>query len=47
MEGDGRFMRHVKLRPGEQIDAEPSRTLIHTAYDDIKQRLKAKTAGAV
>ena len=47
LEGDGRFMRHVKLRPGEQIDPKALRTLIHTAYADIRRRLKAETAGAV
>jgi len=43
LEGDGRFMRHVKLRPGEDIDAEALRRLIDTAYVDIKRRIKAET----
>jgi hypothetical protein len=47
LEGDGRFMRHVKLRPDEPIDAKALRRLIHTAYADIRRRLKAETDGAV
>jgi hypothetical protein len=43
LEGDGRFMRHVKLRPGEDIDAEALRRLIDTSYADIKRRIKAET----
>jgi len=46
LEGTGRFMRHVKLRPDEDVDASALRRLIHTAYADIKQRLKAETEGA-
>jgi hypothetical protein len=41
LEGTGRFMRHVKLRPGEDLDASALRGLIHTAYTDIKRRLAA------
>ena len=46
LEGTGRFMRHVKLRPGEDVDASALKSLIHTAYADIKQRLKAEADGA-
>jgi hypothetical protein len=46
LEGDGRFMRHVKLRPDEDVDAKALRRLIHTAYADIRQRLEAEAAGA-
>jgi hypothetical protein len=45
LEGDGRFMRHVKLRPPEDVDASALRGLIHTAYADIKRRLKTETDG--
>lgn len=38
--GTGRFMRHVKLRPGDGVDATALRGLIHTAYADIKRRLE-------
>src|SRR5882724_324405 len=42
MEGNGRFMRHVKLRPDVQVDAEALKELIDTAYVDMKRRLKAE-----
>ena len=45
LEGTGRFMRHVKLRPAEDVDASALRWLIHTAYADIKRRLEAKADG--
>jgi hypothetical protein len=38
--GDGRFMRHVKLRPGTATNAAALRTLIETAYSDIKARVE-------
>lgn len=39
LEGTGRFMRHVKLRPDRDLDARALRTLIETAYTDMKRRL--------
>jgi hypothetical protein len=42
LEGTGRFMRHVKLRPAEDVDASALSGLIHTAYADIKRRLEAE-----
>jgi len=39
LEGNGKFMRHVKLRPGVDIDADSLTRLIETAYADIKRRL--------
>ncbi len=41
MEGTGKFMRHVKLRPEDDIDATALSKLIETAYTDMKRRLKA------
>lgn len=41
LEGTGRFMRHVKLRPDDDIDTDALTRLIETAYADIKQRQKA------
>jgi hypothetical protein len=41
LEGTGRFMRHVKLRPGVDVDAKALTDLIHIAYVDIRRRLKA------
>ncbi len=42
LEGTGKFMRHVKLRPESAVDATALRTLIETAYNDMKGRLKAE-----
>jgi hypothetical protein len=39
LEGTGKFMRHVKLRPRAEVDAAALATLIDAAYADIKQRL--------
>jgi hypothetical protein len=40
LEGTGKFMRHVKLRPESQVDATALRKLIETAYEDMKRRLE-------
>ncbi len=42
LEGAGKFMRHVKLRPEREVDAKAMHKLIETAYVDMKGRLKAK-----
>jgi hypothetical protein len=39
LEGEGKRMRHVKLRPGKELDIEALSDLIVTAYDDIRRRL--------
>jgi hypothetical protein len=39
LEGDGRFMRHVKLTPGRAVDHEALEALIAAAYLDIKARI--------
>jgi hypothetical protein len=44
LEGTGKFMRHVKLRPEYNIDAAALTRLIETAYTDIKERLKSGNA---
>lgn len=41
LEGTGKFMRHVKLRPGLPLDVMALTRLIEAAYTDMKQRLKA------
>lgn len=46
LEGTGRFMRHVKLNPSEDVDASALTGLIRTAYADIKRRLEAENDGA-
>jgi hypothetical protein len=42
LEGTGKRMRHVKLRPNELRDAPALRDLISAAYQDIKLRLVAE-----
>jgi hypothetical protein len=42
LEGNGKFMRHVKLVPGHEIDAAALAELIVTAYTDMKRRLNAE-----
>ena len=39
LEGTGKRMRHVKLRPGKALDVEALSDLIVVAYCDIRQRL--------
>lgn len=41
LEGTGKFMRHVKLRPDREINATALMKLIESAYDDMKGRLNA------
>jgi hypothetical protein len=40
LHGTGRFMRHVKLRPGAPIDAPSLSRLVETAYSDMKARVE-------
>lgn len=40
LEGTGKFMRHVKLRPGTATNAAALRRLIGAAYSDIKARVE-------
>ena len=39
LEGSGKYMRHVKLRPGSDIDDVALRELVVTAYTDMQHRL--------
>ena len=41
LEGTGKFMRHVKLRPEGQVAATALLKLIDTAYTDMMGRLRA------
>ena len=41
LEGTGKFMRHVKLRPECDVNATALMRLIQTAYTDMKERVKA------
>ena len=40
LQGTGKFMRHVKLKPGATTDATPLAKLIEQAYADIKSRVE-------
>ena len=40
LQGNGKFMRHVKLRPGTATNAAGLRRLIDAAYSDIKARIE-------
>jgi hypothetical protein len=42
LEGSGKRMRHVKLKPGTEPDAKALGDLIDAAYADIKARLAAE-----
>ena len=39
LEGAGKRMRHVKLRPGADLNDKALNDLIAAAYEDIKRRL--------
>lgn len=39
LEGGGRHMRHVKLRPSRPVDAAALEALVEAAYRDIRARL--------
>jgi hypothetical protein len=39
LEGEGKRMRHVKLRPGHKLDEAALQNLIRAAYADMRQRL--------
>ena len=42
LEGTGKFMRHVKLRPESAFDATVLMQLIDTAYTDMRERVQAE-----
>lgn len=45
LEGTGKFMRHVKLRPGQPVDSTALSLLVTAAYAGIGRRLKASNSG--
>jgi hypothetical protein len=42
LEGTGKNMRHVKLKPGREPDSVALTNLIHASYLDVKIRLRAE-----
>lgn len=41
LEGTGKNMRHVKLKPGREPDSVALTNLIHASYLDVKLRVRA------
>jgi hypothetical protein len=41
LEGTGKFMRHVKIRPGSVLDATALSKLVRVAYTDMRERVRA------
>jgi hypothetical protein len=39
LEGTGKYMRHVKLRPDRDLDVAGLETLIRSAYANMKERI--------
>jgi hypothetical protein len=44
LEGSGKYMRHVKLKPGREFNAAALRQLIDAAYSDIGARLRGEVS---
>jgi hypothetical protein len=44
LEGTGRSMRHVKLRPGEEIDEAALARVIDASYADVTRRVRESAA---
>jgi hypothetical protein len=44
LEGSGKYMRHVKLKPGRKFNAAALRQLIDAAYSDIGARLRGEVS---
>jgi len=40
LQGSGKFMRHIKLRPGTATNTAALTRLIDAAYSDIKSRVE-------
>jgi hypothetical protein len=46
LEGRGKFMRHVKIRPGDDLDAAALMKLVDPAYIDMKRRVQLESLKA-
>ena len=40
LEGNGKDMRHVKLKPGRPVDEPSLEALVNAAYQDVAERLR-------
>jgi hypothetical protein len=45
LQGTGKFMRHVKITPGESINSDALTQLIDAAYLDVRRRLEVNGQG--
>jgi len=41
LQGDGKRMRHVKVKPGTPVDSKALGALVQQSYEDVKERLEA------
>lgn len=41
LQGTGNFMRHVKLKPGQEVDSTSLQMLVEAAYTGIRHRQKS------
>lgn len=46
LQGEGRYMRHVKLRPGALPDARALEALVTAAHADVRARLRQEAKSA-
>lgn len=44
LEGNGKFMRHVKVRPGRDVDPVALRALILASYELVRSEVAARRA---
>jgi hypothetical protein len=47
LEGTGKYMRHVKLRPESDVDVTALVKLVDAAYTDMKRRLEVEVVPAI
>jgi hypothetical protein len=47
LQGTGKFMRHVKLGPGRQVDAAALEQLVEAACRDMRSRVEAERRGGI
>src|SRR5690348_4897829 len=45
LEGEGKRMRHVKLKPGQELDSKALGVLIQASYNEVKEALNRRAAG--
>ena len=46
LEGAGKFMRHVKIRPDRDCNPTALRKLVEAAYTDMKERVRVESLAA-